>query len=244
MYMTKEKLKEIQRKNTLVIGKYHALALENADKQKCLITFTGLDETHSSTVKTRKVFIDKIHSILKRKKYQAYTFKYFSAIEFGDLIKGKNESKWYNEHIHFQCYHNNIAIVNEAFEYTIKKLNLNISKCHILESEDDTQAFFYVIKSYLPNGFDDAVQEMKERLYKGKVMYWCSRKEYPDYLIKKLWNVFDKLDKSLKKKPKFPYMVQLIREKKLIIKKLTGNNEDDGYIKVKKWGYTLSLNEE
>jgi hypothetical protein len=246
--MTKEKLKEIQRKNNLVIGKYHALALENADKQKCLITFTGLDETYRSTVKIRKVFIDKIHSILKRKKCQEYTFKYFSTIEFSDFYKSKSESmgkgKWYNPHIHFQCYHDNIAIVNEAFEYTIKKLNLNISKCHILESEDDTQAFFYVIKSYLPNGFDDAVQEMKERIYKGKVMYWCSRKEFPDYLIKKLFNVFAKLDKSTKDKPKFPYMLKLIREKKLIIKKLAGNSEDNGYIKVKKWGFTISLNEE
>jgi hypothetical protein len=237
--MTKEKLKEIKRKNATIIGKYHALALENADKQKCLITFTGLDETYRSTVKIRKVFLDKIYSILERKKCRVYSFKYFAIIEFGD-----DPHKSFNPHLHLQGYHDNIAIVNEAFEYTIKKLNLNSSKCHILKSEDDTQDFFYVIKSYLPNGFNEAVQEMKENIYKGKSMCSSSQKEYPDYLIKKLFNVFGKLDKSLGKKPKFPYMLKLIREKKLIIKKLTGNSADNGYIKVKKWGYTISLNEE
>lgn len=37
-------------------------------------------------------------------------------------------------------------------------------------------------------------------------------------------------------------MLQLICQKKLIIKKLAGNNEDKGYVKVKRWGYKLFLN--
>lgn len=221
----------VQRKNKTAIAKYKALALENAHNEKCLITFTGNDETYTEAAIIREVFIKKITSIRKRKKFQAFTFKFFSTVEFGEKYQLKP-----NIHIHVQCFHDNMGMIKEAFDYTIKKLKIDNGKCHILEAEEKNKEYFYVIKNYFSSNYDSALESMKYRVYKGKIMYWCSRKEMPDYLIKRL-NTLLPNDKDIK--AKFPYILELIKDGKLIIRKLDGTQEDNGYTKIKQWGYKL-----
>lgn len=221
----------VQRKNKTAIAKYKALALENAHNEKCLITFTGNDETYTEIAKIREVFIDKITSIRKRKKFRAFTFKYFATVEFG-----KDPYQNFNPHLHCQCFHDNIEMIKEAFDYTIKKLKIDNGKCHILEAEEKNKEYFYVIKNYFSNNYDDALESMKYRVYKGKTMYWPSRKDMPDYLIKRLYSLVPDDDDI---EYKFPYILELIRDGKLIIRKLDGTQEDNGYTKIKQWGYKL-----
>lgn len=221
----------VQRKNATAIAKYKALALENAHKDKCLITFTGDDETYAESAKIRKVFIDKITSIRKRKKFRSYTFKFYSTVEFG-----KDSYQNFNPHLHCQCFHDNIEMVQEAFAYTIKKLKLDNGKCHISLDEEKNKEYFYVIKNYFSSNYNSALETMKYRVYKGKIMYWCSRKELPDYLIKRLYSLVPDNEDI---KYKFPYILELIRDGKLIIRKLDGSDEDNGYRKIKQWGYKL-----
>lgn len=224
----------VQRKNATAIAKYQALALENTHKDKCLITFTGNDETYTETAKIREVFIDKITSIRKRKKFRSYTFKYFATVEFGkDLYQN------FNPHLHIQCFHDNIGMVKEAFSHTIKKLKLDSGKCYISLDEEKNKEYFYVIKDYFSSNYNSALEAMKYRVYKGKIMYWCSRKELPDYLIKRLYSLVPD-DESIKYK--FPYILELIRDGKLIIRKLDGTDEDNRYLKIKQWGYKLVTN--
>lgn len=238
MYMTPNKIKDVKRKNRTTVAKFLALSLENSDKKKCLISFTGNDETYKTTVAVRVAFIEKINSILKRDEYADCQFKYFTNIEFG---KGPYHKKL-NPHLHIQCFYDKLDPITEAYNYVIDKLELSPSRCHVSLAKKNKVRFSYVVKDYLPENFNLKLEKLKDDIYKRAPMCTASHKEMPNYVVKALYNYLSQQPDWNSYKDKYAYILNLEQSGHLIVKKLTDAIQDENLEKIKLWGYRLITN--
>ncbi len=236
--MTDNKIKEVKRKNRTTVAKFLALSLENSDKKKCLITFTGNDETYKTTVAIRKAFIEKIISILKRDEYADCQFKYFTNIEFG----ASPHHKKFNPHLHIQCFYDKLDPIIEAYEYVMTRLKLDSLKCNISVAKNNKVRFSYIIKDYLPNKFNLDLEKLKDNIYKRAPMCSSSHKEMPNYVIKPLYNYLSQAPDWDLSKDKYAYILNLKQSGQLIVRKLTNPVADANLVKIKLWGFRLITN--
>jgi len=236
MTLEKEQAREtaIKRKNRNIVAKFLALHLDNEDRQKCLVTFNGNKGTYKEAIEIRRDFILKITSIFKRDEYNGQGYNYFANVEFG-----KEASKKFNIHVHFQIFHDNINPIQEAYEYIIDKYNLDDSRHHLLPPDTPNTQYTYVIKDYLSQNFNPKLEEMKDRFYKGKSMHSSSRKKTPNYLIRCLYDKLAELDGWDDTKDKYSFILKLLSEGILSIKKVSGKLIK-GYTRVKKWIYKIT----
>lgn len=230
MAMDKKRLQAIKRKHATAVTKFLALTMENADKVKCMLTFTPNEPLVSSAKAIRKSFLAKVKSILKRKQYKGYEFKYFANIELGENIYK------INPHLHIQCFTDSIEAVKEAFEYVVQKYDLASYK--FTEAQKRNVKYDYVIKEYQPWNFDVDREEAKDSIYKGEALYSCSKKKMPDYLIKRLYTELGKLPGWDESKDKYKFITELINQKRLIVKKF-GDVCEEGYKRIKNWLYRI-----
>lgn len=234
--MIDEKQYAILRKNRKAVAKYLALFSLNQSKQKCMITFASSEKTYEAINCIRKVFLEKIASLLKNK-YKRCSFRYFAALETG--------VKDFYPHIHIQCFYSSFKPLQEAFDYTLKKLNLDSAKCNCMVAENHNYPFKYVIKDLLPANFDEDREFLKSRFCKGRKSYWNSRMTLPDYLIMRMYHILSKLKRWQEIKDKFSYILDLIDKGYISIKKITDIDTDEKsqYVIIKQWGYKLDIND-
>lgn len=234
--MTDKRIEEIKRKNKNIAAKFFALSVENVDNKKCMITFTANDETYTSTKVIRNAFIAKVVSIMKRKQYSQNAFNYFANIEFGKDPYGN-----FNPHLHIQCFYDEIAPLQEAFDHIIDKYQLDGSKCDLSIADNNEIRFNYVIKDYLSHNFNLELEEMKENIYKGKSMHSSSRKEIPNYMIRPLYSILSMLPGWKTAKDKYTFILGLLNQGILSVKKIS-NTFKKGYRRIKNWLYKITPN--
>lgn len=232
-----ERTKSKKRKNRAIVAKYLALFFDNTDKKKCLVTFTGNDQTHSGAYKNinaiKTAFIDKTKSILKRKAYQGSSFSFFAVME-----SGKDYQQYFNPHLHIQCYYEHITAIQEAFDFVIKKFGLDRSKCDISIADKQDATFNYIVKTFLSSNFNMDYEYFKTSLARKKPMYWSSHKATPNYLIKKLYTLLSKLPIWKAAKDKYELIATLINNGSLMLKKIN-SSAIKGFKRVKRWSYKL-----
>lgn len=230
--MTDERRYAILRKNRKAVTKYLALFSENATKQKCMITFASSEKTYDAINRIRKVFFKKMISLLKDK-YKTCSFSYFTALEVG---------KDFYPHIHIQCFYSCLAPLQEAFDYTLKKLDLDTTKCDCMVAKNHNYPFNYVIKDLLAVNFDEEREILKSWFCKGRKSNWCSRKMLPDYVITRMYSILSKLKRWKGINDKYSYILSLIDEGYITIKKLTDILDESQYVIIKQWAYKIDIN--
>lgn len=230
--MTTERIKEKKRKNRATIAKFIALRFENEERKKCMITFTGKEETYIEVAAIRKAFIEKIRSLLQSK-YKGNHFQYFAAVEFG-----KDPSKNFNPHLHIQCYFDDVNLIYEAYEFVIGKMELSASKCELTMQVKSDVKFFYIVKNFMPKNFDIELESFKDSVYKGKAMTWSSRKSIPNYFIKRLYQYLSKLPIWKTNKDKYQLISKLLTEGSLLIRRVK-ENVSKGFKRVKNWCFKV-----
>ena len=231
--MTRKEIIEIRRNHRTTVAKYTALAIENASKKKCLVTFPSSDKTYEHLNIIRKEFVHKVNSLLKRKNYEGKKWANFSVIEFGSNFK-----KHFNPHLHIQCYYEDIELIQEAFEYVIKKLSLDQEKCDLKQAYNNRACFDYIIKTYQPTNTYYALEEFKRKNYKGKPLYWSSHKLTPNYVIKRLYQKLRELPIWKEYKNKYKLILDLIDKGVIQIKKI-GKAIEAGFERVGDWMYIV-----
>lgn len=234
--MTADREHAIRRKNSKAIAKYLALYSENVDKQKCMITFASSEKTYEAVNRIRKVFLEKMRSLLKNK-YKSCSYSFFAVLEFG-----KDIDQNFHPHIHIQCFYSCFAPLRKAFDYTIKKLNLDATRCDCMVAKNHNYLFNYVIKNFLPVNFDESREIIKSWKCKGRASYWCSRKTLPDYVITRMYSMLSKLKRWKGINDKYSYILSLIDEEYITIKKLTDILDESQYVIIKQWGYKIDIN--
>lgn len=237
--MTADREHAIRRKNNKAIVKYLALYTDNVAKQKCMITFASSEKTYEAVNRIRKVFLEKMRSLLKNK-YKSCSYAFFTVLEFG-----KDINQNLHPHIHIQCFYSCFAPLQKAFDYTIKKQNLDPLKCNCMVAENHNYQFNYVIKDFLSVNFDEEREILKSSFCKGKKSYWCSRKTLPDYVIIKMYNILSELKGWKDIEDKYSYILELIEKGYIVIKKITEIDiyEYSQYVIIKQWGYKLDIND-
>ncbi len=172
-------------------------------------------------------------SILKRNEHQGQKLAYFAVVEFGH-----NFEKYWNPHLHIQIYYEDISVIEEAFAYVIDHTFLSEDKCDLRIAENNNASFDYVIKSFLPKNFDIALEGTKERLHKGKKMYWCSHRITPSYVIKRLYQILRELPIWKQYKNKFKLVFDLINKGVIKLEK-TKSEIKKGFEKIGEWIYLI-----
>ncbi len=233
--MTTKRRKEIENKHRIAVATYLALYYENKKKDKCMLTLTPNDEKYETVNDIRKTFKNKIDDILERKAYRDSTLAMFAVAEFG-----KDPNKSFNPHLHIQCFYDEIvfAAIQEAFAFAIKEHNLDTSRCHITTSLQDDVDYNYVIKTFLPENFDVALEEWKDETYSGKAMHWPTHKKIPSYLIKHLYKALAHLPSWDDIKAKYAKILSMLDKGQLIIEKVK-DTVSKGFKQVKNWSYKL-----
>lgn len=229
--MTLKRKKDVERKNNTAVAKYFALYAENADKAKCMITFTANKKTIKANTIIKDAFIEKVRSILTRKRYARCHFKYFVTLELGE--------RYDNPHVHIQVFYDNILPVKEAYEYIIQKYGLESNNCDLSEAKKTEISFTYIIKNYYSSNFDEKLEEIKYTTYKNIAMYSCSQKSIPNYVIRSLYKNLSQYENWAKHNDKYAYILKLIEYGKIKIVPVTESQE--GYIKIKNWAYKITI---
>ncbi|RLA82264.1 MAG: hypothetical protein DRG78_07665 [Epsilonproteobacteria bacterium] len=190
---------------------------ENKDKKKALITITAGDESVSTLKKYKAELFKKIYSILRKKKYQNQTIKYFSNIELGD-DKGRL-TRFFNPHLHIQFFFDNIEPIKEALTYLEQKHKL--SNTDITTPKKKDVNFDYVVKEYKRKNYNAGYELRKKQIYYKQALYSSSRKSIPNYVIRYLYKQLstNKIEKwnNLQNYERYEFILNQILENNIII---------------------------
>lgn len=234
--MSRDIFKETRiRKNVTTCAVYNALFHHNRNKKKALVTITMGDEKLTTLFEIRKILVKEIRKLLERVKYKNDTVRYFTNIELG-ASRGELNRR-FNPHLHVQFFYSNFKPINMALE----KINevFELSNCDIQIANKKGAYLGYVIKEYNPDTYDEEFERNKYTLAMGKPLYTNSRNsKLPNYIIKHIYNYCKKHLyyewKALSKNKRYIFILNNIRDGKIIIKRL----EEEllpFYIKVKKY---------
>lgn len=214
-------IKSRKRKNLTTVAIYNSLFADNKDKQKSLITITLGDEKLTSLFNLRRELISEIRKTLRRVKYLNTKFAYFTNIELG-FDQGAL-TKQFNPHIHFQFFYDNYEPIQLAVSAIEKKY---LFKNFDTQQANEIDAYFgYVIKDYIEANFDEELEVNKMKLAMRKPLYTSSRKNISNYVIRHIYKHYKmntyQIWKQLRKRERYQFILDNIRDGKIIIKPST-----------------------